>query len=280
VESVVTISHGFSYEIILVDNASSECDPDLFLDSYPDIRLIKSNQNLGFAGGNNLGISHALGEYILLLNSDTALVNNAIYLSLEKIKSDTKIGALSCKLTYPDGKTQSVSGRFPSLIREVRELLRLNKTFNAEQRAEYYLGEAFNHQAEKEVDWVWGAFFMFKRSDLKHFPNGKLHDNFFMYYEDVQWCWHFKKVLKKEIVYYPKGKVIHFIGGSDQAPQEIKNLSKIIPNKYKWMIKVKGIIYTRAYFFIKAVHLFTLRANRNKKLAEYYLKLALTGNVN
>jgi GT2 family glycosyltransferase len=68
---------GVEYEIILIDNASTECDPELFSEKFPFIRLIKSKENTGFTGGNNLGVAAAQGKYLLLLNSDTELINNA-----------------------------------------------------------------------------------------------------------------------------------------------------------------------------------------------------------
>ena len=68
---------GLSYEIVLVDNASVERDPNEFKALFPDIVLVASKENTGFTGGNNLGLKHASGEYILLLNSDTELINNA-----------------------------------------------------------------------------------------------------------------------------------------------------------------------------------------------------------
>ena len=73
IETIYQFTKGVEFEIILVDNASAECDADLFKKNFPDITLIKSTTNLGFSGGNNLGIQQASGEYILLLNSDIEL---------------------------------------------------------------------------------------------------------------------------------------------------------------------------------------------------------------
>jgi len=78
IASVIEFTKDISYEIILVDNQSTECDADLFKDKFPFIKLIKSPENGGFAKGNNLGIGFATGELILLLNSDTYLSEDAI----------------------------------------------------------------------------------------------------------------------------------------------------------------------------------------------------------
>src|SRR5437763_942905 len=81
IESVIQYTTTIPYEIILVDNASTECDAELFKKRFPQIKLVKNPENNGFAKGNNLGIKHAEGDAILLLNSDTYLkVNSDTYL--------------------------------------------------------------------------------------------------------------------------------------------------------------------------------------------------------
>src|SRR4051812_12404319 len=78
IRSVIAFTIGLEYEIILVDNASTECAPEEFLKEFPAVQLVKSETNGGFAYGNNLGIQHASGTRILLLNSDTALTEDSI----------------------------------------------------------------------------------------------------------------------------------------------------------------------------------------------------------
>src|SRR4051794_40929468 len=85
IESIINKTSGIEFEIILVDNASTECDPDLFKKKFPFITLIKNKENSGFSRGNNTGIHSAKYEYILLLNSDTELVNNALFLACSRL---------------------------------------------------------------------------------------------------------------------------------------------------------------------------------------------------
>src|SRR4030095_1669405 len=87
IRSVVQFTSGGSHEIILVDNASTECDPENFLKEFPQLILVKSAVNAGFANGNNLGIQRARGEYILLLNSDTILREDSIFKCLNYLKA-------------------------------------------------------------------------------------------------------------------------------------------------------------------------------------------------
>jgi len=220
IQSLYQYNNGFECEIILVDNASVECDANLFKEKFPDIKLIKSKENLGFAGGNNLGISHAIGEYILLLNSDTELIENSIKISFDFYKSQKDIGALSCKLIFPDGKYQSVAQRFPSIKYKLIELLRIQKFMSKQKAGKLLLGAFFDHNETLEVDWVWGAFFMFKRSLLNELPNNKLNDEYFMYWEDVQWCYDFVQLGYKNY-YLATTKVIHKMGGSSGKKNEL-----------------------------------------------------------
>src|SRR5258708_6435494 len=94
------------YEIVLVDNASVECDANLFKEKFPDINLVISKINTGFTGGNNLGIENSKGEYLLLLNSDTELINNAPKICLDYIRQHKEVGMVTCQLLYPNGKIQ------------------------------------------------------------------------------------------------------------------------------------------------------------------------------
>ena len=126
VRSVMNKTLDSSFEIIVVDNASTIGDISN-LDGLDDkVMVLRQPTNLGFAGGNNAGITVATGTYILLLNSDTELINDAITLArLAFDNAGDHIGALSAKLIYPDGRLQYPTGAFPALSDELAQLLRL-----------------------------------------------------------------------------------------------------------------------------------------------------------
>lgn len=220
IESLYQYNNGFEYEIILVDNASTECDANIFKQKFPNINLVISNTNLGFAGGNNLGIQQATGNYILLLNSDTELIENSIKICLDYMNVNTKVGVLSPKLIFPDGKHQSVAQRLPSLKYSLIEFFRIQKILTKQQAGKLLLGSFFNHNETVKVDWVWGAFFLFRRELLQLLPDKKLDDTYFMYCEDMQWCLDIKK-LGYEIHYLATTKVIHKMGGSSGKKNEM-----------------------------------------------------------
>jgi GT2 family glycosyltransferase len=240
IDSVVNQPFTDSYEIILVDNGSSECPVEAFSDKYPFLKLIPSGENLGFAKGNNLGISHAKGEYILLLNSDTIILDNAIQKALKRIHQSPEIGVITCKLLSLDGTIQKQCRRFETLSLTLFEKFRLHKLLPNRLRARILLNGYFDHLEEIRVDRIWGTFFMFRKKDLNSLPHQKLSDKFFMYGEDNEWCYQFKKIIKKQILYYPNAEILHLIGGSKFGDQ-------ISPEKNK-IINRNRILYLNQYY--------------------------------
>src|SRR5690554_1692874 len=180
IESILDKTKGVSYEVILVDNGSVECDPDLFKEEFPMINLIKSKLNLGFSKGNNLGIKSSKGEMVLLLNSDTVLENDAISICYNRLIREKRVGVITSKLIYPNGEVQKQCRRFETISRLLIEQLRIHKLWSKEKRGKKMLGFYFDHQTEVNPDMIWGTFFMFKREILTCFPENKLAETFFM----------------------------------------------------------------------------------------------------
>src|SRR5690554_2468588 len=201
IESILDKTKGVSYEVILVDNDSKECNPDLFKEKFPFITLIKSKKNLGFSKGNNLGIENSKGDVVLLLNSDTVLVNDAISICYNRLIKEKEIGVITSKLIYPSGIIQQQCRKFESLTTLLIEQLRIHKLWSKEKRGKKMLGFYFDHQTEVNPDMIWGTFFMFKREILTCFPENKLAETFFMYGEDHEWCYQLKTFTDYHILY-------------------------------------------------------------------------------
>lgn len=279
ITSIYRLTKDVTYEIILVDNGSQERNPSDFKERFPLIKLLASHKNLGFAGGNNLGIEHATGDYILLLNSDTVLKNNAVFFAFERIKCDSSVGAIACKLLYQSGEAQPVAGRFPSLRRELRDLLRLNKGLTREQRSVLYLGTEWDYTKDTEVDWIWGAFFMFPKRILLMLENHKLPADYFMYMEDVLWCFKIRQ-LGFKIEYFARGEVYHLMRGSSEGIAPVDEFAryalKILPNEYDFIKRNLGWLYAKCYYLVKSLnHLSQRSANdlvKSKTFFSFVLK--------
>ncbi|MBC7451836.1 MAG: glycosyltransferase family 2 protein [Cytophagales bacterium] len=276
IRSVYDKTKDVSFEIILVDNNSSECNASVFKAEFPDIKLIESPENTGFAKGNNLGLEHASGTYVLLLNSDTALVNDAISIAFHTMQRDSTIGVLSAQLIYPDGRAQPVTGKFPSVKRELSELFRLHAFESAHTRTARLHGDCWDYTKAVETDWVWGAFFMVSRHVLNRFPGNRLHDDFFMYLEDVQWCYFIKKRLGLNILYSPEPIVLHYLSGSTANTDFKENFrNRILPNQAAFLIMEHGKIYTVLFYFFRALHFLSLRTKQNRMEAGFYFRFII-----
>ena len=275
IRSVIEQTKGVTYEIVLVDNGSSKEESAQFQKLFPQVVYVDTGANLGFSKGNNAGIARASGELILLLNSDTVLLNDAVSLASEDFKKDPSVGVVSGQLQYTDGRPQSVTGTFPLLSRVVKDLFRVTRSYTKEQRAKYYLGTEWDYGQPVEADWVWGAFLMFRKKDLERFPGKKLHEDFFMYFEDVQWCYYFKRKLGRKIVYDPAPKAIHYIGSSGDGSTETDKYTKtILPNEHLWMKKTRGGLYTSLHYFLKGVYYFSLRRPEDVAKGKQFIKYA------
>jgi GT2 family glycosyltransferase len=244
IKSIKEKTSGITYEIVLVDNASVECNPDNFLRLFPNIVLIKNNKNSGFAAGNNLGIASASGEYILLLNSDTLFRNNAAALALYALKKHKEAAVISGALFYPDGSVQHNAQRFPSITHKLFEFFRLQKIVPSRWSGKILLGAFFKHDVFVYPDWVWGTFFMFRKNILQQLPGGKLADDFFMYVEDMQWCKEFHS-LGYRIAFDPAPRITHIMASSGGPKLNVINANaKIFLDRYYsgWQRYVLGVL--------------------------------------
>ncbi|MEJ8553410.1 glycosyltransferase family 2 protein [Tepidibacter sp. Z1-5] len=218
INSILSKNHIINYEIILVDNASNDGSIEKIEQGFKEkiktnlIKIIRNNKNLGFSKANNIGIRIAKGEYILVLNSDTVIVDDCVDKCLDYIKKDNKIGALGCKVLLPDGKLDKPCKRgFPTPKASLYYMLKLDKLFpNRKSFGEYNL-TYLSEDDINEVDSLVGAFMIIPRRVIDEV--GMFDEDFFMYGEDIDWCYRIKQVGYK-IIYYPEAKITHFKGSS------------------------------------------------------------------
>lgn len=220
VESVIAHTRDLSFEIILIENGTGQFHSGNVQPFGGRVQLIVSDTNLGFAGANNLGIRHASGAYILLMNSDIILKENSIKKTLDFLMAQPQAGVVSPRLVYPDGRVQSIAQRFPSVRYNLIELFRLQKLCSRKKAGSLLLGAFFDGKETVEADWVWGAFFMIPAGVIRQLPGGQLDPAYFMYWEDVQWCLDVKK-LGYKVFYFAGTEAIHLHEGSKGAKNEL-----------------------------------------------------------
>lgn len=240
IRSVQQHTKGTDYEIILVDNASTECDPARFAETFPSIRLVASPVNGGFAAGNNLGIARAGGEYILLINSDTILQEDSISKTVSCYQQNPEAGVIGCRMVYPDGKLQYTARRFRSISWELLDLFRfIPYCMPYAKRSRRMLGKYFRHDESVFCDWLNGAFFMFPKKILEQLPGQKLDERFFMYGEDQLWCEQVRELGYRNY-FYPGTTIIHINSGSTSPEKQLALRKTMLKHELEIMKRRKG----------------------------------------
>ncbi|MEZ5018295.1 MAG: glycosyltransferase family 2 protein [Flavipsychrobacter sp.] len=266
IASVIAYTKEVDYEIILVDNASTKDDPDDFLVKFPSINLVKSKENGGFAKGNNLGISHAKGDLILLLNSDTYLTEDCISKAAYKYQEIAHLGALSVKVVYPDGRYQNMARRFRSIRNELLDIMRpLLLLLPYRQRAILMLNQYFKGDFSTGCDWVSGAFMMMPKDMIGKLEGGRLDERFFMYGEDHLWCYQFTE-LGYTNYYYADALVYHIANASTEPAKQLKLLKTMMKHELEIMAYRKG----KGAYYILFKWIFSA-----KEYFRYYVKVMM-----
>jgi GT2 family glycosyltransferase len=200
-------------EIIIVDSASTDGSPEMVRQEFPQIQLIASGQNLGYAGGNNIGAAVAQGRYIFLLNPDTVVRPDALSRMVEYLEAQPRVGALGPQLLWPDGSIQSSRRRFPTLGSLFWESTLLGQWFPHNRQIEYYHLTGRPANQPQQVDWVVGAAILLRREAWLQV--GPIDQDFFMYFEETDWC-HRSAAAGWETHYLPAAQVVHYEGKSSE----------------------------------------------------------------
>lgn len=227
IDSVHRESSGFSYEILLVDNHSDDGSIERLARDYADevakerLHIIENKANLGFAKANNIGIRQAQGEYILLLNSDTEISDNAIGKSLIPFRKEERLGALGCRVLLPDGTLDHACKRgFPTPAASLFYFAKLHRLFPKSSVFAAYTAGHLSEYETAEVDCITGAYMLLRREALAEVDN--LCEAYFMYGEDIELCYRLRRSGWK-ILYFSEASILHHKGGSGKAGNQVKN---------------------------------------------------------
>src|SRR3989344_8120495 len=227
-----------NYEVMVVDNASSDGSSQMVNNKFPWVKLIKSTKNIGFGAGNNLAKHYVNGKYILFLNSDTTIPKYTLKKTVNYMNSHKQVGALTCKIILPSGEIYKDTRR--SFITPwtglVHLFLRLDRIFpESKYFARYWYGYIPDY-LEHEVDVIQGAFFLTRKKLLDEL--GWFDEDYFLDGEDVDLCWRIKQK-GWNIVYYPKISITHFKGASKGKVESVRK--KDIPLRSKLKFRMAGV---------------------------------------
>lgn len=212
-------------EVVVVDSGSSDGTPQMVEEASGElalpVRLIARPDNVGFPKGNNIGIRQARGRYILLLNPDTEIVDDALQVMISYLEENEDVGVVGPQLRYPDGSVQSSRRRFPTLATAFWESTWLEPWAPARLLERYYVLDRPD-EGTSDVDWVVGACLLTRPEVVQQV--GLLDEDYFMYSEELDWCRRIRTAGWR-VIYLPAAKVIHHEGKSSEQAVTARHIN-------------------------------------------------------
>ena len=264
VNSLKKISYK-NYKIVVVDNASSDNSVEILMEELSNCMIIESKKNIGFAGGNNLGIKYALNhnaDYIMLLNNDTIVESQFLNDMINSFNVNNKIGIVGCKIMYyPEKNIIWYGGGYIDWFKFIG--------------THYGMGQVDKGQYdnEKEIDFMTGCCMLIKREVFRKV--GLLSEDYFMYFEDVDFCVKVKNA--GFVIWYNSEAVIyHKVGlssGGEESSFSIEWCTRnrlLFMDKYKNNVNKFSLILSKIFFygtrFIRCFQ-YTLKNKKDKAKA-------------
>lgn len=206
-KNILSLNLKLNYEIIVVDNNSEDNCLEMVKNDFPAVKTIASKKNLGYAGGNNLGIKEAKGKYVLILNPDITVLQGSIEGMYQFMENNLLCALCGPKLLNPDKSIQPSCFRFPKLYTPILRRTFLGKFDFARKELNNYLMLDVKKDRIVDADWLIGASVMVRRDAIE--KTGLMDERYVFYFEDVDWCRRFKSAGYK-IYYLPEMEMIHF----------------------------------------------------------------------
>lgn len=254
----------FNYEVIIVDNDSSDGSREYFKEqTFANTIIIENDKNDGFGKANNIGVRFSKGEYIVLLNSDTLVGETNFELLIATMQSNDNIGVLSTKILNRDSSIQSLGFNFPSLMNEVKlNLLFWNFNFIKKLRFKNY-----NNKGLFKVDWVSGSFMVIKKEDYSSI--GGFDEKIFMYAEDLDLCYRLYE--KNKYSYVLDETSIYHLHGESGSKNKL-SLSKLLKRRENYhyviqkhkMLNPSKLLIMKLTYFLNALIVVMIKKLRKR----------------
>jgi GT2 family glycosyltransferase len=197
----------YSYEVLVVDNASNDGCVEMIWREFPDVRVFAAESNRGLASGNNIGIRAANGRYLLIINPDIALFEGMVERLIDYLERNPNVALVAPKLINPDGTIQYSIYRFPTLLTPLLRRTFLANLPSAKKILRSYLMFDWDRNKSGPVDWVLGACMLVRREAYNVI--GEMDERYFLYFEDVDWCRRFWAA-GYEVHYVSEAQLVHY----------------------------------------------------------------------
>lgn len=265
-ESIFKETKGLNYEIIVVDNASTDSSVEYLsgeshLLKSMTLKKIFNKTNLGFAKANNQALKIAEGEFILFLNPDTEILEQGIIKALKFMRENKDCGIMGCQLIDANDKIQSSVRNFPNFLAQILIFLKLHHFFPKLLPLKKYFLSDFDYDKEQEVEQVMGAFLMTRRKIIDAI--GGFDENFFLWFEEVDFCKRVKEAGWR-VIYNPNIKIRHYGAQSFRqvlSYQKQKNYNQSSIYFFKkhhpaWQVKLLKIFHPISLFLARLYEFF------------------------
>jgi GT2 family glycosyltransferase len=201
-------------EVIVSDNASTDGTPELIASEFPKIKLLRNGANLGFAKGNNVAVRQSSGSYLCFVNSDVKFTSDCFTPMLAYMQEHPQIGMLGPRSLTDDGHIARSTMRFPTVWNSFCRALGIDTVLGQMKLMRGQLMEDFDHDSTCDVEILNGWFWMMPRKAMEEV--GLMDEQFFIYGEDVDWCYRFHQAGKR-VVFFAGAEAIHIGGASSSA---------------------------------------------------------------
>jgi len=233
-QSVFDQTRQIEFEVIYVDNASTDGSVEMVRQQFPAVRIVQNKENKGFIKANNQGIELAQGRYVLLLNSDTIVLDNAIAKLVAFADAHPEAAVVGCKVLNPDRTLQRNCFMYPSLLNMVLWATYLYKLFPRNRFFGRQRMTWWDFDEVREVETVCGSCSLVRKQAIEQV--GVMNELYFTYGDDPDWCYRFHKAGWK-ILYTPEAQIIHYGGQT----------TKRLVGKFIWQRLGSKLIFMRLH---------------------------------
>ncbi len=233
-KSVYEQTKGIDFEVIYVDNASVDGSVDMVKNEFPEVRIIENEENKGFIKANNQAIEISTGRYVLLLNSDTIVLDNAIAKTVTFADRHPDAAVIGCRVLNPDRTLQRNCFMYPSVLNMFLFASYLYKIFPQSKFFGRDRMTWWNYDTAREVETVCGCYSMVRKEAIDKV--GVMDERYFVYGDDPDWCFRFHEKGWK-IMFTPEPEIIHY-GGQN---------TKQMKRQFRWQLHGSVLLFMKLH---------------------------------
>jgi len=237
-------------EVVVVDNASTDGTPQAIRELYPEVKLIQNDANYGFAKANNIGTAATSGEYVALVNSDVVVPPYCLEKMVAFMKANPDIGLLGPKMLSPTGGIGDSVYRLPTVWNYLCFALGLHALAPNSKSFGGFLMAGYAYDKTEDVEVLTGWFWMAPRGALNQV--GGLDERFFMYGEDIDWCYRFRKAGWR-VVFFADAEALHY-GAASSGLAPSRFYVEMARANLQYFQKHHGWLGGLGYLFATGIH--------------------------